>query len=585
MHLLKYVLNIFTNFITQCLSLILLSPNLIGPWQEGSFISLAEIQIDKNNFGVFLIDFSLFAYFCFSLIYILFLKKKYSYRVTRIIITVYFLYFLLCLFYLHVSTIGAFIPSFLLFNNLIIANGVTQVIKFFILVFSFILILAILSYFTAADNNNYIEFSPLMALMLFFSFILISSFNFLSSYLALEGLSMVLYVLTAYPFNQNSIEASIKYFSLGSLSSGLLVYSISLFYGLTGQFNFLKLKFFFFERMRSLNIFDELIFFFTICIFINVFLFKVAAFPCHMWSPDVYEGTWLPATAVFMTIIKFVLYVYFVRVITYVFSDMLSFIWSDLLLWAGIGSLLFGSFSSLYQSALKRLLAHASVSQIGYSLIGLSCNSIIGIANSMLYLMVYIITSLGLFLILLITRSYIRGAPLENLGDLNKIFKIKKNYWISITLTIFLLSMAGVPPMAGFFAKYLVLITSSQACFLILTLFIIILSTINSYIYIKLIKILWADNLKLVLHKPNKQNLDIYFIDHENYYKRGSFSFINYFRYSLFLFIYIFACLTFFFIVFLPELYVYFNCISIDFKSPLFGNALNDFYTLKSFIE
>jgi NADH-quinone oxidoreductase subunit N len=232
-------------------------------------------------------------------------------------------------------------------------------------------------------------------------------------YLTLEGLSIVLYVLAAYPFKQSSLEASIKYYSLGALSSGILLFGISLVYAVVGAFDFLNIKFFFAFN----NHVPYLTLAFIILCLLFGFLFKLSAFPCHMWSPDVYEGTWLPTTIFFMVIVKTGLFFFFIRFLIYLFYN-IFFMCQTILLISALGSIIVGSFGSLYQQGIKRLLSYTSVSQVGFALLGISCGTPAGITSSILFFIAYIVASMGVFIILINIEGYYSGVNIIYISDL-----------------------------------------------------------------------------------------------------------------------------------------------------------------------
>ena len=204
------------------------------------------------------------------------------------IVTIYVLFLLILLFLSIYFTPSAYIGAKLLFNHGLLINYFTSNIRLLIIFFTFIFLVISLKYFFSENNkkNDFTEYSLLIAFAVFFLLILVSSFDLMVMYLAIEGLSILLYILAMFPFNQSSIEASIKYYTLGALSSGILLFGISLMFGLSGSFDFINIKFFYFFCPNNYLV-NYIMF---LCLVFG-FLFKIAAFPCHMWSPDVYEGT------------------------------------------------------------------------------------------------------------------------------------------------------------------------------------------------------------------------------------------------------------------------------------------------------
>jgi NADH-quinone oxidoreductase subunit N len=328
-----------------------------------------------------------------------------------------------------------------------------------------------------------VDYPLLIGLSVFFLLILVSSFDLMIMYVSIEGLSILLYILAIFPFRQSSIEASIKYYSLGALSSGILLFGISLMYGVTGAFDFFNIKTYFLFNFSG----DQLIFYLMLLSFMFSFLFKLSAFPGHMWAPDVYEGTWLPTTIFFMTVVKVSLYFFFVRFLIFFFY-FISALYQDILIISALGSLIVGCFGSLYQHGIKRIFAYGSISQVGFSLMGLACNSLSGIIGSLIFFTIYIIVSLGVFTVLINTEAFYSGRGLSFLSDLSNFSKY--NIMVSTFLSFFLLSMAGIPPLAGFFGKLFIFISTIGANYYVLTLLVIFLSTINVFVYTRMIKTL-----------------------------------------------------------------------------------------------
>jgi NADH-quinone oxidoreductase subunit N len=378
----------------------------------------------------------------------------------------------------------------LLFNRALLLNYFTSAISSYILFFTLLFLLGSWNFFFSKKNklDTFIEYPILIGFSIFFLLALISSYDLMVVYLTLEGLSILLYVLAAYPFRQSSLEASIKYYSLGALSSGILLFGISLIYGIIGGVDFLNIKFFFAfnENIPFLTIN------FTILCLIFGFLFKISAFPCHMWAPDVYEGTWLPTTIFLMVIVKMALFFFFLRFLIYLFYN-IFFICQTILLVSSLGSIILGSFGSLYQQGIKRLLSYTSISQVGFALLGLACGTPAGIISSILFFIAYIVASLGVFIILINIESYCKDGNIIYISELTNFSNWNRSG--ALVLTIFILSMAGIPPLAGFFGKLSIFLATIGAHMYIFTLIAIFLSTVNAYTYIRIIKILWSDHI------------------------------------------------------------------------------------------
>lgn len=443
--------------------------------------------VDKMNI-MYLPEFFLFSILLIFLIYSIFWRLKYSYKVLNMILNIYLIILLGLIFINIFFTSDVFNYSKLIFNHGLLLNYFTSYLRLFIVLFTLIFFIISLYFFysTTDKKKDFVEYPILIAFAVFFLLTFISSFDLMVTYLTLEGLSILLYILAAYPFKQSSVEASIKYYSLGALSSGILLFGISLIYGLTGALDFLNVKFFLSFNSNISYLTLNLI---ILCLIFG-FLFKISAFPCHMWAPDVYEGTWLPNTVFFMTVVKMTFYFFFVRFIIYIFYNVF-FICQNILLISVFGSLIVGTFGSLYQSSIKRLLSYTSVSQVGFALMGLACGTIEGISSSIFFFSVYIIGSIGIFIILLNTSN--NNGNLRYISDFTNFNRINKI--TSLILTILILSMAGIPPLAGFFGKLVIFLAAMGSHLYLFTLVAIVLSTINAFVYFRMIKTLWSDHV------------------------------------------------------------------------------------------
>jgi NADH-quinone oxidoreductase subunit N len=398
----------------------------------------------------------------------------------------------------------------LLFNRGMLLNYFTSAVSSYILFFTILFFIGSWKFFFSKKNKSgqFIEYPILIGFAVFFLIALISSYDLMVMYLTLEGLSIVLYVLAAYPFKQSSLEASMKYYSLGALSSGILLFGISLIYGIVGAFDFLNIKFFF----AFSNYIPYLTLNFTILCLLFGFLFKLSAFPCHMWAPDVYEGTWLPTTVFFMVVVKMGLFFFFIRFLIYLFYNVF-FICQTILLISALGSIIVGSFGSLYQQGIKRLLSYTSISQVGFALLGISCGNPAGIISSILFFIAYIVASMGVFIILINVEGYYSGSNVIYLSDLTNFSNWNRSE--ALILTIFILSMAGIPPLAGFFGKLSIFLATIGAQMYTFTLLAITLSTVNAYVYIRIVKVLWSDHL--ILGLENFKLYDYFFMFLTNY--------------------------------------------------------------------
>jgi NADH-quinone oxidoreductase subunit N len=337
--------------------------------------------------------------------------------------------------------------------------------------------------------NNFEYFILILCAVLGLLF-LVSSYDLISLYLAIEMQSLCLYVLAASKKNSSfSTEAGLKYFLLGSFSSALLLFGMSILYGCTGTTNFENYTILFsgvdvstFSISESISI---------ALLFVGAaFFFKIAAAPLHMWSPDVYEGSPTSSTIFFAVIPKIALFAVFIRMFQTVFSS-----FEDTLLimsiFFSICSVIVGSFAALRQRKLKRLLAYSSVSHVGYLLLAFSSNSLEGTHALFFYLVIYMITSLSLWSVILSINTSTNIERSKTLIDFASVSSL--NPLIGLTGMIALFSLAGVPPLAGFYAKMVIFLSALSSGLVLVSLIAILASVISSVYYIRLIKIMYFE--------------------------------------------------------------------------------------------
>jgi NADH-quinone oxidoreductase subunit N len=337
--------------------------------------------------------------------------------------------------------------------------------------------------------NNFEYFILILCAVLGLLF-LVSSYDLISMYLAIEMQSLCLYVLAASKKNSSfSTEAGLKYFLLGSFSSALLLFGMSILYGCTGTTNFENYTILFsgvdvstFSTSESISI---------ALLFVGAaFFFKIAAAPLHMWSPDVYEGSPTSSTIFFAVIPKIALFAVFIRMFQTVFSS-----FEDTLLimsiFFSICSVIVGSFAALRQRKLKRLLAYSSVSHVGYLLLAFSSNSLEGTHALFFYLVIYMITSLSLWSVILSINTSTNIERSKTLIDFASVSSL--NPLIGLTGMIALFSLAGVPPLAGFYAKMVIFLSALSSGLVLVSLIAILASVISSVYYIRLIKIMYFE--------------------------------------------------------------------------------------------
>ncbi|WP_034989276.1 NADH-quinone oxidoreductase subunit NuoN [Bartonella senegalensis] len=346
--------------------------------------------------------------------------------------------------------------------------------------------------FTSTHKFDIFEFPVLVLLATLGMMLMISAGNMLSLYMGLELQSLALYVLAA--INRNNVkssEAGIKYFVLGALSSGLLLYGISLLYGFTGQIGFREIAI----ALKGENLPLGVIF--GIVFILAGLAFKISAVPFHMWTPDVYEGAPTPITAFFAGAPKVAAMALIVRIIATAFIPLESAessmpAWQQILVFMAIASMILGAFAAIGQSNIKRLMAYSSISHMGYALVGLASGDMLGVKSVILYMTIYLSMTIGSFAFILAMRSH--EGNVENIYDLSGL--VKTNPFMAITMTIQLFSLASIPPMAGFFGKWYTFSAAVHAGLTPLALVGMIASVIGAFYYLRLIKIMWFDEAK-----------------------------------------------------------------------------------------
>lgn len=346
--------------------------------------------------------------------------------------------------------------------------------------------------FTSSQKFDIFEFPVLVLFATLGMMLMISAGNMLSLYMGLELQSLALYVLAAINRdNVKSSEAGIKYFVLGALSSGLLLYGISLLYGFTGQIGFHEIAI----ALKGENL--QLGVIFAIVFILAGLAFKISAVPFHMWTPDVYEGAPTPITAFFAGAPKIAAMALIIRVIVMTFiplenTDGAMPAWQQILVFMAIASMILGAFAAIGQSNIKRLMAYSSIGHMGYALVGLASGDILGIKSVILYMTIYLGMTLGSFAFILGMRS--SNGNVENIYDLSGL--IKTNPFMAVVMTIQLFSLASIPPMAGFFGKWYTFSAAVHAGLTPLAVVGMIASVVGAFYYLRVIKIMWFDDAK-----------------------------------------------------------------------------------------
>jgi NADH-quinone oxidoreductase subunit N len=337
--------------------------------------------------------------------------------------------------------------------------------------------------FLQREKLGRFEFPVLVVLSVLGMMVMASAADFLTLYLSMELQSLALYVLAAFDRdNVRSTEAGLKYFVLGALSSGMMLYGISLIYGFTGTTSFSDVAMIVSGGQLSIGLIFGLVF------LISGLAFKVAAVPFHMWTPDVYEGAPTPITAFFSASPKIAAMALFSRAVIEGFPGALDQ-WRQIVIFISILSMVLGAFAAIGQNNIKRLMAYSSIANMGYILVGLAAGTPEGVQGVLIYLATYLITNLGIFACILAMR---RGPNMvENISDLAGIAQTQPGY--AFAFLVFMFSLAGIPPMAGFFAKFYVFLAAVQAGLYPLAVIGVVASVVGAYYYVRIVKIMYFD--------------------------------------------------------------------------------------------
>jgi NADH-quinone oxidoreductase subunit N len=335
--------------------------------------------------------------------------------------------------------------------------------------------------FLSDPSRRIFEYSILVLLSTLGMMVLISAGDLIMLYLGLELMSLALYVVAASNRdNVKSTEAGLKYFVLGALSSGMLLYGASLVYGFTGTVNFAGIAAA--AKMGSIGIVFGLVFLLAgLC-------FKVSAVPFHMWTPDVYEGAPTPVTAFFASAPKVAAMAVFTRVTLTAFPGIVPE-WQQIIVFVSIASMALGSFAAIGQKNIKRLMAYSSIGHMGFALVGLAAGTAEGAQGVLVYIAIYVAMTLGTFTIILTMKR--NGQHVENISDFAGLSRT--NPLLAFLFAMLLFSLAGVPPLAGFFGKFYVFVAAMKAGLFTLSVIGVLCSVIGAFYYLSIVKVMYFD--------------------------------------------------------------------------------------------
>lgn len=367
------------------------------------------------------------------------------------------------------------------FNNAFINDPFARFMKVLTLVGSGVTLVMSIG-FAKAEKFDTFEYPVLVMLSTLGMMLMASANNLIALYISFELQSLALYVVAAINReNLRSTEAGLKYFVLGALATGMMLYGISLVYGYTGSIEFAVIR----DAVgaeRQVGVLFGLVF------ILAGLVFKISAAPFHMWTPDVYEGAPTPVTAFFAVAPKVATMALIIRVTMSAFEPAAAD-WQQIIVFVSIASMALGSFAAIGQQNFKRLMAYSSIGHMGFCLVGLAANSEAGVRGVVIYMLIYVMMTLGTFAFIIAMRR--KEGQVETIGDLAGLSST--NPIMATILTILLFSLAGIPPMAGFWAKWYVFLAAINSGLYTLAIIGVLTSVVAAFYYLRIIKIMWFD--------------------------------------------------------------------------------------------
>lgn len=385
-------------------------------------------------------------------------------------------------------------------SGMFVSNAFTSFAKLLVLLAGG-MALSISAHWIMEHGGRPFEFVVLSLFALLGMMLMISANDFLALYMALEMSSLALYVLASFERDDaKSSEAGLKYFVLGALASGMMLLGISFVYGFAGTTEFDTLKGLFATNSASKGVILGMV------LIIAAFCFKVSAAPFHMWTPDVYEGAPTPVTAFFAAAPKLAALALLARVLLQPFSALLLD-WQQILVLASALSMVVGALAAIRQNNIKRLLAYSSIGHAGFMLMGIAAASSAGVQAMLIYVALYIFMSAGAFGCVLLMRR--AGREVEDIRDLSGLSQTQPV--MALALAMFMFSMAGIPPLAGFFGKMYVILAALNSGLIGLAIIGVLASVVACYYYIRVVKIMYFDDpvMGFDAHTPMMLRLSI----------------------------------------------------------------------------
>ncbi len=375
-----------------------------------------------------------------------------------------------------------------LFNGAFVVDAFARFMKLLVLAGSAFALLLAFDYFRFSQSYKF-ELPVLILLATVGMMMMVSAGDLISLYLGLELQSLALYVVAAFRRDDvRSSEAGLKYFVLGALSSGMLLYGASLIYGFSGSTSFAVIAS---VAQSQAGGAPNLGLMFGLVFLLVGIAFKVSAVPFHMWTPDVYEGAPTPVTAFFAAAPKIAAMALLVRVTMTAFPGVADQ-WRQIVTFLAIASMLLGAFAAIGQTNIKRLMAYSSIGHVGFALVGLAAGSETGIEALLVYLAIYLVMTLGSFACILAMRR--ENGPVEEIDELAGL--AQTDLPMAFTLAMLFFSLAGVPPLAGFFAKFYVFAAAVKAELYGLAIIGVLASVVGAFYYLRIVKVMFFDEAK-----------------------------------------------------------------------------------------
>ncbi len=382
-----------------------------------------------------------------------------------------------------VGTLELMLPAgkLVTFGGSFIVDDFARFLKILALTGSAVALILSTEFLFSVGSRRIFEYAVLILLSTLGMMVLISAGDLITLYLGLELMSLALYVVAASDrTNAKSTEAGLKYFVLGALSSGMLLYGASLIYGFTGTVTFTGIA----QAAQG----GSLGVIFGIVFLLAGLCFKISAVPFHMWTPDVYEGAPTPVTAFFASAPKVAALAVFTRVALTALPGALDQ-WQQIVVFVSIASMVLGSFAAIGQKNIKRLMAYSSIGHMGFALVGLAAGTAEGAQGVLIYIAIYVAMTLGSFAIIMTMKR--NGQRFENISDFAGLSRT--NPLLAFFFAMLLFSLAGIPPLAGFFAKFYVFAAAIKAGLFTLAVIGVLASVVGAFYYLSVVKTMYFD--------------------------------------------------------------------------------------------